>query len=668
MIVALIGNQNCGKTALFNQLTGLNQHVGNFPGVTVESKMGEIKGVKEQSTVVDLPGIYSLSPYTEEEIVTRDYALSGKADVIINILDATNIERNLYLTMQLMQLRVPMILALNMMDELQNNGGSIDVVGMEKELGIPIVPITAINGQGVSELLSRTEYIAKRKILPKKEDICEGACHRCIHSIAHTIEDHAERIAIPDRFAAIKLIEGDKPVSDALDLSENEKELIEHLIKELEDEGGLERYEAIASMRYTFIESLCAKYVKKPNESKEQIRSRKMDKILTHKIWGLPIFFGIMFLVFWLTFGVIGSYLSDLLALGIDGLTELVKNLLIKGGINEVVRSLVIDGVFAGVGSVLSFLPIIVVLFFFLSMLEDSGYMTRVAFIMDKLLRKIGLSGKSFVPMLIGFGCTVPAVMSARTLSGERDRKMTIMLVPYCSCSAKLPIYTTICYAFFREYAALVMISLYVLGIIVGILFALLLKNTKFKGEPIPFVMELPNYRIPSLKTTTVLMWEKAKDFLQRAFTVIFVSTIIIWFLQSFDFRLNPILDSNNANSILAHLGKYLAPLFTPVGFGSWQAITALITGFIAEEAVISTLTVLIGGADLTLALTTFFTPLSALAFLVFTLLYTPCIAATRTIRNELRSTKETTFLIISQILIAYLGALIVYQVGGLFI
>lgn len=670
MILALIGNQNSGKTTLFNQLTGANQHVGNFPGVTVDGKSGKIKDKKYANVdLIDLPGIYSLSPYSSEEIVTRDCLTSGKVDAIINIVDASNIERNLYLSMQLIQMNIPMVIALNMMDEVEKNGGSIDIKGMESELGVDVVPISAVKNEGVSELIERVVETAAKKRLPEKTDLCDGACHRAIHSVAISLEDHAERIKVPARFAAIKLIEGDEPMENSLNLSDNEKELLEHTVKELENETGLDKYCAIASSRYEFIEKVCNNFVIKPSLSKERLRSEKIDKVLTHKIWGLPLFFGIMFLVFWLTFGVIGSFLSDLLSSGIDFLSGVVDNALTNYGMNPAVHSLIIDGIFTGIGSVLSFLPIIVVLFFFLSILEDSGYMTRVAFIMDRLLRRIGLSGKSFVPMLIGFGCTVPAVMSARTLTSERDRKMTIFLLPFFSCSAKLPIYAVFAAAFFPKYSALVMMALYVLGILVAIVFALIAKNTKFKGSPIPFIMELPNYRFPSFKTTILLMWEKAKDFLVRAFTVIFLATIIVWFLQSFDFRLNFIGGSDySESSILGKIGQFLAPIFKPLGFGTWQSATALIAGLTAKETVISTLAVLSGATIDTLGatLSTMFTPLSAVSFLVFTLLYTPCFAAVKTINMELKSKSATALLVVMQIAIAYITSLLVFQIGSL--
>ena len=669
MIFALAGNQNCGKTTLFNALTGSNQHVGNFPGVTVDQKMGDIKGTKNCS-VVDLPGIYSIRPYTQEEIVSRDFILDGKPDGIINIVDATNIERNLYLTLQLLELNLPMVVALNMMDEVRANGGTVDVKKLSESLGVPVIPISAAKNEGVSELSDKMVYVAKNRILPKRIDFCsDGPVHRCIHAVAHVIEDHARNISVPPRFCATKLIEGDDEYfADRLELDKNERELIEHSIVEMEHDTGLDRNAALADMRYTFIEKSVTQSVVKCNESREHKRSVKMDKVLTGKYTALPVFFGVMFLVFWLTFNVIGSRLSDLLSLGIDALTNLCDKGLTAYGINPVVHSLIIDGIFAGVGSVLSFLPIIVTLFFFLSILEDTGYMARVAFVMDKLLRKIGLSGRSFVPMLIGFGCSVPAIMSTRTLSSDRDRKMTILLTPYMSCSAKIPIYAVFTAAFFAKYRALVMIGLYVTGIVLGIIVALILKKTAFKGEPIPFVMELPNYRMPSPKSVFLLLWEKARDFLQRAFTVIFLATIIIWFLQSFDTRLNVVDDS--ADSLLAMVGKFIAPIFTPLGFGDWRAVTALISGFTAKEAVVSTLSVLMntGTAELGTVLPSIFSGLSAVSFLVFTLLYTPCVAAVATIKKELGSRAKTVGVVFMQCAVAYLAAFIVYSKGSLIV
>ena len=661
MIFALAGNQNCGKTTLFNALTGSNQHVGNFPGVTVDQKSGEVREHKE-CTVVDLPGIYSLRTYTQEEIVTRDYILNQKPDGIIMIGDATNIERNLDRTLQLLELRVPMVLALNMMDEVRANGGTIDVQKLSDDLGIPVVPITAAKGEGVSELMDRAVETAKNRVLPKVYDFCaaNSPVHRCVHAVVHLIEDHAERLGLPPRFCATKLIEGDRDMADRLVLDQNERELLEHCIVQMETENGLDRNASLADMRYTFIEQVTADAVVKCHESKEHKRSVAWDRVLTGKYTALPVFFGVMLLIFWLTFEVIGQGLSDLLALGIDYVTAGVDGALTAYGINPVVHSLIIDGIFAGVGSVLSFLPIIVTLFFFLSILEDTGYMARVAFVMDKLLRKIGLSGRSIVPLLIGFGCSVPAIMATRTVSSDRDRKMTILLTPYMSCSAKIPIYGFFTAAFFTDHKALVMISLYVLGIVVGILAALVMKGTAFRGKPVPFVMELPNYRMPSAKSVGLLLWEKAKDFLQRAFTVIFLATVVIWFLQSFDTRLNVVTDS--ADSLLALIGQWLAVLFRPLGFGDWRCATALISGFIAKESVVSTLQVLLGNA----AITSLFTTRSAISFLVFTLLYTPCIAAVATIRRELGSRIKTVGVVLLQCVVAWLAAYIAYAVGGL--
>ena len=668
MIFALAGNQNCGKTTLFNSLTGANQHVGNFPGVTVDQKMGDIRDAKG-SSVVDLPGIYSIRPYTSEEIVTRDFILNGHPDGIINIVDATNIERNLYLTLQLLELRIPMVLALNMMDEVRANGGTIDVKGLSKRLGIPVIPISAAKNEGVSELVSKAVDTAKNKILPSVLDFCpDGPVHRCIHSVSHVIEDHARRVGISARFAATKLIEGDEQITELLELDENEKELLEHSIVEMEQETELDRNAALADMRYSFIESVVKDTVIKCHESAEHQRSVKIDEVLTGRFTAIPVFIGIMLLIFFLTFNVIGSFLSDLLAAGIDWLTAMVDQGLTVYGINPVVHSLIIDGIFAGVGSVLSFLPIIVTLFFFLSILEDTGYMARVAFVMDKLLRKIGLSGRSIVPMLIGFGCTVPAVMATRTLSSDRDRKMTIMLTPFMSCSAKIPIYAVFASAFFPSAAALVMIILYFGGMLVGVLAALVMKKTVFSGKPVPFVMELPNYRFPSAKSVALLLWDKAKDFLQRAFTVIFLGTIVIWFLQTFDTRLNVVTD--NADSLLASLGALISPLLAPLGNGDWRVATALLSGFTAKEAVVSTLGVLlgVGTAELPAALHSMFSPLSAAAFLAFTLLYTPCVAAIATIKNELGSGWKTIGVVIMQCAIAWAAGTLIYQIGSLLI
>ena len=661
MIFALAGNQNCGKTTLFNALTGSNQHVGNFPGVTVDQKMGDIRGEKNCS-VVDLPGIYSLRPYTQEEIVTRDFILNQKPDGIINIVDATNIERNLYLTLQLLELRVPMVLALNMMDEVRANGGSIDVQKMSAALGIPVVPISAAKGEGVSELITQALTVARGKILPKVTDFCtdDSAVHRCLHAVIHLISDHAERLGVPTRFCAAKLIEGGDTLEKDLRLDENEKELLEHCIVQMENETGLDRNAALADMRYTFIEGAVASSVIKCHESREHARSVKIDKILTGKYTAIPTFLAVMFLTFFLTFHVIGQRLSDLLAVGINSLTAIVDRGLTAYGINPVVHSLIIDGIFAGVGSVLVFLPIIVVLFFFLSILEDTGYMARVAFVMDKPLRRIGLSGRSIVPLLIGFGCSVPAIMATRTVSSDRDRKMTILLTPYMSCSAKISIYAFFTAAFFPQYGALVMIALYLLGILIGILAALIMNKTAFRGKPVPFVMELPNYRLPSLKSVGLLLWEKAKDFLQRAFTIIFLATIIIWFLQSFDTRLNVVADSSY--SLLAIIGQWIAPIFAPLGFADWRCATALISGFVAKESVVSTLEVLLGGA----AVTGMFSLQAAISFLVFTLLYTPCVAAVATIRRELHSTVKTVGVVLLQCGVAWLVGWLAYTIAGL--
>ena len=660
MILALAGNQNCGKTTLFNQLTGSNQHVGNFPGVTVDQKIGQVRGQKGCS-VVDLPGIYSLRPYTAEEIVTRDFILNQKPDGIINIVDATNLERNLYLTLQLLTLRVPTVLALNMMDELTGNGGSIDVQKMAQTLGVPVVPICAATADGVSELIDEAVRVAEGKILPQVYDFCEpGPVHRCIHAVCHQIEDHAQAVGINTRFAATWLIEGDSGIEDALKLDQNEKELIEHSVLQMEQERGLDRNAALADMRYSFIEKLVREAVVKPRESRQHRRSVQADKILTGKYTAIPIFIGVMFLIFFLTFHVIGAFLSDLLALGIDKLTALTDAALTAYGLNPVVQSLIIDGIFEGVGSVLSFLPVIVTLFFFLSILEDTGYMARVAFVMDKLLRRIGLSGKSIVPMLIGFGCTVPAVMATRTLPSERDRTMTILLTPFMSCSAKIPIYGFFSAAFFPQHAALVMIALYVFGILMGILAALVLEKTAFRGRPVPFVMELPNYRLPSVKSVALLLWEKAKDFLERAFTVIFLATIVIWFLQSFDARLNVV--ESSADSLLAMIGQFLAPVFAPLGFADWRCATALISGFIAKESVVSTLEILLG----TNALSALFTTKSAVSFLVFTLLYTPCVAAIAAIRREVGSPVRAGIIALSQCCVAYLAAFAVFAILSL--
>ena len=666
MTLALAGNQNCGKTTLFNNLTGSNQHVGNFPGVTVEQKIGEVIGRKDVS-IVDLPGIYSLSPYSSEENVTRDFLLKHKPDGIINIVDATNIERNLYLTMQLIELQIPMVLTLNMMDEVQANSGSIDIQHLREILGIPVVPISAVKNQGVPELAEQIIETVRLRKMPERVDFCSGAVHRAIHAVAHLVEDHAQRQGFPARFAATRLVEGDIPILQALSLDENETDMIEHAVKEMEAELGMDREAALADMRYQFIEDICGKCVVKPKESKEYRRSVSMDSVLTHKIWAFPAFLGIMLTVFWLTFGVIGNRLSELVEMGLIALSGVTDRALAAFGLNPVVHSLIIDGIFAGVGAVLMFVPIIVALFFFLSLLEDSGYMARVAYVMDKPLRKIGLSGRSFVPMLMGFGCTVPAIMSTRTLSSERDKKMTILLTPFMSCSAKLPIYALFTAAFFPKHPALVMIGLYVTGIIFGVLSGLIMKKTVFRGAPVPFVMELPNYRFPSIKTVLLLMWEKAKDFIQRAFTIIFLATVIIWFLQSFNIRLHYVADSTD--SMLAAIGRLISGIFVPIGFSDWRVSTALITGFTAKEAVISTLAVLSGAsiAELSSTLHTLFSPLSALSFLVFTLLYTPCVAAVATVRRELGSIKGTVFIILYQTAIAWLAAFCVYRIGLLF-
>ena len=670
MIFALVGNQNCGKTTLFNALTGSNQHVGNFPGVTVDQKIGEIRDEKGCS-VVDLPGIYSLRPYTQEEIVSRDFILNEKPDGIINIVDATNIERNLYLTLQLLELRVPMVLALNMMDEVRANGGAIDVQKMSAALGIPVVPITAAKGEGVSELTDQAIAAARGKVLPKVTDFCpdDSAVHRCIHAVVHLIADHADRIGVPARFCAAKLIEGGDDLADQLALDQNEKELLEHCIVQMETETGLDRNAALADMRYTFIESVVDASVIKCHESREHARSVRIDKILTGRYTAIPTFLGIMLLTFYLTFDVIGQRLSDLLGLGVDALTALVDRALTAYGINPVVHSLIIDGIFAGVGSVLVFLPIIVTLFFFLSILEDTGYMARVAFVMDKPLRRIGLSGRSIVPMLIGFGCSVPAIMATRTVSSDRDRKMTILLTPYMSCSAKISIYAFFTAAFFPAHRALVMISLYLLGILIGILAALIMNKTAFRGKPVPFVMELPNYRFPSPHSVALLLWEKARDFLERAFSVIFIATVVIWFLESFDLRLNPVSDSTD--SLLAGIGQAVAVLFKPLGFGDWRFSTALISGFIAKEQVVSTLAVLIG-CDASLLYTAlpavFPSTLAACSFLVFTLLYTPCVAAVAALRREFNSRAATLGVVLMQCGVAWVVAALVYNVGRLLV
>ena len=658
---ALVGNQNCGKTTLFNQLTGSNQHVGNFPGVTVDRKDGAIKGHPE-TLVTDLPGIYSMSPYSSEEIVSRNFVLNEMPKAIINIVDATNIERNLYLTMQLLEMNIPMVVALNMMDEVTGNSGSIDINGMEALLGVPVIPISAAKNEGVDELVRHALHIAKYQERPTRQDFCDendydGAVHRCIHAVIHLIEDHARRAKLPVRFAASKAIEGDSLILEQLALDQNEKEMLEHIVLQLEKERGLDRNAAIADMRFSFIEKVCHQTVVKPKESKEHIRSQKIDRILTGKYTAIPCFVGIMVAVFYLTFNVIGACLQDLLALGIDALTKVTDHVLTAANVNPAIHGLVIDGIFSGVGSVLSFLPVIVTLFFFLSLMEDSGYIARVAFFMDKLLRKIGLSGRSIVPMLIGFGCTVPAVMSTRTLPSERDRKMTILLTPFMSCSAKLPIYAFFVNAFFPGRGGLIMAGLYILGIVMGILIALFYKGTLFKGEAVPFVMELPNYRLPGFKNVSQLLWEKAKDFLQRAFSVILVATVVVWFLQSFDLHLNMVTDSQN--SILATIAGMIAPLFQPLGLGDWRICTSLISGFMAKESVVSTLEILFAG-NVNTALST----LSAASLLVFSLLYTPCVAAIASIKRELGQ-RWAIGVVVWQCVIAWLAAFAVHLIGS---
>lgn len=662
---ALAGNQNCGKTTLFNQLTGSNQHVGNFPGVTVDRKDGTIRN-HENATVTDLPGVYSLSPYTSEEIVSRQFILDNSPS-IINIVDATNIERNLYLTLQLMELDRPMVLALNMMDELLANGGTIDVNGLEAALGIPVVPISAAKNQGIDELVEHALHVARFHEHPGRVDFCapdgpdHGALHRCIHGIIHLIADHAEAAGIPVRFAATKLIEGDALVIKALHLEQNELDALEHIISQMEEESGSDRLAALADMRFAFIESVCTKCVVKPHESREHQRSVAIDRILTGKYTAIPVFILIMALVFWLTFSVIGQRLSDLLQMGIDWVTTQVDLGLTAYGVNPVVHSLVVDGIFTGVGTVLSFMPIIVVLFLLLSILEDSGYMARVAFVMDKILRKIGLSGRSFVPMLIGFGCSVPAIMSTRTLPSEHDRKMTVLLTPFMSCSAKLPVYALFSAAFFPTCAPLVMIALYLMGMVVGVVMALILKSTAFKGDPVPFVMELPNYRLPSIKTTVHLAWDKAKDFVERAFTIIFVASVVIWFLQTFDMHFNVVTDQSQ--SLLAMLGALVAPIFQPLGFGNWMTMSALVAGFAAKENVVASLTVLLGGS--TAAITSFFTPFTAFCFLTFVLLYTPCVAAISAVKNEL-GPKYAVIVVVMQCVVAWIVTFLVHMGGSM--
>ncbi len=666
MLLALVGNQNCGKTTLFNQLTGSNQHVGNFPGVTIEQKTGQIIGRKDYE-LVDLPGIYSIRPYSGEERVTRDFIIKNKPDAIINIVDATNIERNLYLTLQLIEMGKPMVLALNMMDELLGNHGSVDITKLSERLGIPVVPISAAKNDGVEELMRVVAETAENARLPRRIDFCSsGPVHRCIHTVSHVVEDHADKIGVPSRFAATRVIEDDADIISSLKLSENELELIGHAVLEMETEGGLDRNAALADMRYRFIEAVCSESVVKAHESREMRRSVKIDKVLTNKYLAIPMFIAIMGFIFWMTFSVLGKWLSDMLALGISSLKSIVDAALTAYGLNPVVHSLVIDGVFAGVGSMLSFLPIIVVLFFFLAILEDTGYMARVAFVMDKLLRRIGLSGRSFVPMLIGFGCSVPAIMATRTLSSERDRKMTMLLIPFMSCSAKIPIYAVFTAAFFPDHGGLVMTCLYVFGMLVGVLAAKILSKTVFTGKPVPFVMELPNYRMPSLKSVLLLMWEKAWDFIRRAFTIIFAATIVIWFLQTFDTRLN-VVGSGSTDSLLAIIGTWIAPVFAPLGFGDWRVATALLTGLMAKEAVISTLGVLMNtGANIgSAALLTLFTTRSALSFLVFCLLYTPCVAALAAFRREMGSGVKTALVVLSQCCVAWLAAFAVYTLIG---
>lgn len=667
MTFALVGNQNSGKTTLFNQLTGANQRVGNFPGVTVERKEGAVKFQKEV-ILVDLPGIYSLSPYSNEEIISRDYITKNKPDAIINIVDAMNIERNLYLSLQLIGLGIPMVIALNMMDEVRSNGGTIKTEEMSRELGVPVVPISAVKAEGINELIDVALRVAKTKQAPQRQDFCGGAVHRAIHATTHLVEDHADKIGIPAKFAATKLIENDKPMEEALELDEHELHMIEECIVHMEGETLTDRKAAIADMRYSFIERLCADTVIKPKESRQHKRSIKIDKVLTNKYLAIPIFFAIMGLVFWLTFGLIGSFLSDLFADSINALGSAVGGALEAANVNNILRALIVDGIFAGVGEVISFVPTIIILFFLLSILEDTGYMARVAFVMDKLLRKVGLSGRSIVPMLLGFGCTVPAIMATRTLSSERDRVMTILLTPFMSCSAKLPIYGVFTMAFFPKHRALVMMSLYLLGILIGVISSLALKKTAFRGNPMPFILELPNYRLPSPKSVVLLLWERTKDFITRAFTIIFLATIVIWLLQSFDIRFNPVTD--DTKSILAMIGRFMAPIFKPLGLGDWRASTALLTGFAAKEAIISTFAVLTGAgaAGLTAALAGIFTPLTAYVFLVFTLLYTPCAAAVSAVRRELGGSLKAIGVVVMQTGVAWIVSYIVFLVGSIFV
>lgn len=665
MNIALVGNQNSGKTTLFNQLTGSNQHVGNFPGVTVERKEGTVRYKKEMN-VVDLPGIYSLAPYSSEEKVARDFIVKNKPDGIINIVDASNIERNLYLSMQLIEIHVPMVIALNMMDEVRESGGTIKIEELSCCLGVPVVPISASKNEGIAELIEVAYKTFRDRVYPQQTDYCAGEVHRTIHSIAHLIEDHAERVGVPAKFIATKLVEGDISLRDELELNSNEIDMIDHAVKEMEDELKTDRKSAIADMRYSYIEKVVAGSVVRPGVDRSRERTLRIDRLLTNKYLAIPIFLSIMGLIFWLTFGVIGSFLSDILGEGIDGMSELVRRAMESVAVNPTVISLVTDGVFSGVGSVLTFIPTIILLFFFLSMLEDSGYMSRVAFVMDTLLRKIGLSGRSFVPMLIGFGCSVPAIMSTRTLPSERDRKMTIFLVPFMSCTAKLPIYGMFTLAFFPKQAALVMISLYVLGMVLAVLTGLLMKNLIFRGKPVPFVMELPNYRLPGMKSVLMLLWDKTKDFLTKAFTLIFIASLVIWVLRSFDATLNLVAD--DSDSLLAGIGRLITPVFEPLGFGNWKAVTALLTGFMAKEAVISTFAVLTGAgsANLPEALNALFTPVSAYAFLVFTLLYTPCVAAIATMRKELKSRLLAVAAVLYQTGFAWIMAFLFYQVGSI--
>jgi ferrous iron transport protein B len=662
MRYALVGNQNCGKSTLFNRLTGENQHVGNFPGQTMEEKTGHLKN-NESDIIIDLPGIYSLSPYSKEEILTREYLLKQKPDCIINIIDANTIERSLYLSLQLIELNIPMVIALNMMDVVYNNGGTIKIHELSEELGVPVVPITASKNQGINELVKTVKKTAEQKLLPIRQDFCSGAIHRTLHAILHLIEDHAEKIGVAPRFTATKLVEGDQPLLDALNLNENELDMIDHSIREMEKEVDTDRKAAIADMRYEFIGKICKKAVIKPLDNYEHTRSLKIDKILTHRFFAIPIFLCIMLFIFWITFSVVGTPLSELISSGISVFSNWLENIFENYGLNPIVTSLVIDGALTGIGIVLSFVPIIVTLFFFLSLLEDTGYMARVAFIMDKLLRKIGLSGRSFVPMLIGFGCSVPAIMATRSLPSERDRKMTILLTPFMSCSAKLLVYAFFTAAFFTEYQALIMFALYLIGIILAIIIGLISKKTFFRGEPVPFVMELPNYRLPSFKSTVNLLWSKAWDYISQVFTVIFIASIAIWFLQTFDTRLNVVSDSSE--SILALLGQIISPIFTPLGFGDWKAATALISGFISKETIISSFAVLMGTGTtgLTSALSQIFTPLTAFTFLIFTLLYTPCIATITIIKKETHSWLTALGVMIFQILVAWIVAYIIHTI-----